>query len=65
MLAAFLQYVDMRIIVESASLASEESPTAIITSAHIQGGLARNPWLRTNRIVRGRVLGAAPMMLLE
>jgi hypothetical protein len=51
------------LITDAAAAAASESPTARITSSHVQTALSKNAWLRKSRIIRGRVLGTAPITM--
>lgn len=62
-LAAFLEYIDTTLITAAAAAAQADGATARITSAHVQMALTSTEWLRDRRLVRGRVLGAAPMTM--
>jgi transcriptional regulator of acetoin/glycerol metabolism len=61
-LAAFLQFIDTRIITDAAAVATAESQTTRITSAHVQAALTKNAWLGKH-LIRGRVLGTAPLTM--
>ena len=59
--AAWLQWLSKRLLSGAADAAAVQGESTMINSAHVQSALSANKWLRNNRIVTGRVLGAAPI----